>query len=169
MVRAMPARRFAYCREPLFALAALLYACNSAWWKPCAPDEAWFVRGYLGDVLCLPVLLPATLWLQRRLGLRAHDEPPSPWEWLGHWALWSVCFELVGPALPLLVPGAVRDPLDVVAYGIGAAAAAVWWGTSGGSLRARPADAKRWAARALVAAGVAGFVLSAYRVRAACW
>ncbi len=165
MVIAMAARPFAYCREPLSLFALLLYACNGLWWKPCATADAWFVRGYLGDVLCLPVLLPATLSLQRRLGLRAHDGAPSAREWLGHWALWSFCFELAGPALPLLAPGAVRDPLDVVAYGAGGVVAACWWRARAGSRQATSGP-RRVFARACVAGAVAGFVLSAYGVRA---
>ncbi|MFN3244848.1 MAG: hypothetical protein ACE37K_25325 [Planctomycetota bacterium] len=158
----MTVRRFAYWREPLCLLSALLYACNRFWWKPCTDDPSSFVHCYLGDVLCLPVLLPVTLWLQRRCGLRGHDGAPTAAEWLGHWLLWSVCFEAVGPSLPLLAPGAVRDPWDAVAYGIGGAFAAFCWRLGptgvgdGGPLRV--------AGRFALAAAVATFVLSAYRV-----
>jgi hypothetical protein len=95
----------------------------------------------------------------------AHDEAPSAREWLGHWALWSFCFELAGPALPLLAPGAVRDPLDVVAYGAGGVVAACWWRARAGSRQATSGP-RRVFARACVAGAVAGFVLSAYGVRA---
>lgn len=167
MVSPMTARRFAYWREPLCLLAAALYACNSVWWKPCTADPASFVHCYLGDVLCLPVLLPVALWLQRGLGLRAHDGAPTAGEWLGHWALWSVCFEVLGPAAPSLAPGAVCDPWDVVAYGCGSVAAAWCWraplGARGATSGAGAAFARRVAQSALAVAVSLG-VLSAYHV-----
>ena len=164
MVPAMTVRRFAYWREPLCLLSALLYACNCFWWKPCTDDPSSFVHCYLGDVLCLPVLLPVTLWLQRRCGLRGHDGAPTAAEWLGHWGLWSLCFEWLGPALPLLAPGAVRDPWDAVAYGAGGVAAAAVWRVGPSSVGA---DSRRVVCafgRFVVAVAVAAFVLSAYRV-----
>lgn len=168
MVPAMVARRFAYWREPLCVLAALLYACNCFWWKPCTADPSAFVHCYLGDLLCLPVLMPVALWLHRRLRLRVHDDAPTAREWLAHWVLWSVCFEWFGPALPLLAPGAVRDPWDTVAYGVGGLLAALVW--RGGRTPARPVPwrirAGRWVGSFAISAAVAGFVLSAYRVGA---
>lgn len=165
MVWAMAGRRFAYCREPLCLLAAGLYACNHFWWKPGTPGGDAFVHCYLGDTLCLPVLLPLTLWLQRRLGLRSHDGAPTWPEWLGHWALWSICFEVLGPSLPLLAPGAVPDPWDVLAYAAGGAVGAVAWS---GAARPRAEERGRRVARtarAGVAVAVAAAVLCVYQVR----
>jgi hypothetical protein len=73
---------FRYGREPLCVVAVVLYVANSVWWKPMTVDLNSFVHCYLGDVLCLPVCLPVTLWLQRRVGLRSDDRcPSSPWLW----------------------------------------------------------------------------------------
>lgn len=166
MVSAMAVRRFAYWQEPLCLFAAAVYACNHLWWKPCTADLGAFVHCYLGDTLCLLVLLPVTLWLQRRLGLRAHDGAPTRWEWVFHWALWSVCFEWIGPSLPLLAPGAVRDPWDVVAYALGGAVGAAAWRDDArpAAVMARSAAGRGW--RLVVALLVAVAVLGAYQVRA---
>ncbi|MCK5940480.1 MAG: hypothetical protein KAI24_00820 [Planctomycetes bacterium] len=166
-------RCFAYWREPLCVLAAALYVGNRLWLKPCTADPASFVHCYLGDVLCLPVLLPVTLWLQRSCGLRGHDGAPTAGEWLQHWLLWSMCFEWLGPSLPLLAPGAVRDPWDAVAYGAGGLVAGLVWrdrcvGARRGAVRS-PDGRSGWTqrlARAALAVAVAAFVLSAYRLGA---
>jgi len=166
MVSPMARRRFAYWQEPLCVLAAAAYACNHFWWKPQTADGGAFVHCYLGDTLCLLVLLPVTLWLQRRLGLRRHDGAPTWREWLCHWALWSVCFEVIGPSLPLLAPGAVRDPWDVLAYAVGGAVGAVAWRDAGRppAVGARPQSGRGW--RLAVALLVAVVVLGAYQMRA---
>ena len=166
MVSAMADRRFAYWREPLCLLAALLYACNHFWWKPCASAADAFVRCYLGDTLCLPVLLPVTLWLQRRLGLRQHDGAPTWREWAGHWALWSICFEVLGPAMPQFAPGAVPDPWDVLAYAGGGVVGAAAWGGWGRAPSARAPRSAACSGRVAVAVAVAVAVLSVYQVTA---
>ncbi|MEC8253358.1 MAG: hypothetical protein VX044_09105 [Planctomycetota bacterium] len=166
----MTGRRFAYWREPLWLMAAALYACNSVWWKPCAADPTSFIHCYFGDVLCLPVLLPVALWLQRGLRLRAHDGAPTVSEWLGHWALWSFCFEVLGPAVPALAPGAVSDPWDVVAYGCGGILAAWCWrarSCEGRAARGAEAAFARSVARSALAVAVSLGVLSAYHVELA--
>jgi hypothetical protein len=63
------------------------------------------------------------LWLQRKLGLRRHDLPPTIGEIVCHLLLWSVLFEVIGPRV-LHVTG---DPLDVLVYFVGGAFAALWW------------------------------------------
>lgn len=156
---------FRYWREPLCLMAAALYVANSVWLKPMTPDPTAFVHCYLGDVLCLPVCIPATLWLQRTLGLRRHDLRPDVCEIGLHWILWTVCFEWLGPLLPTLAPGAVSDPWDAVAYAVGGLLAAVAWRErqARGRCPGVPPSALEVVGRATVAALVAGFVLSAYR------
>ena len=128
MVPAMAERSaFRYWREPLCVAAALLYVANNLWLKPLVSDPTAFVHCYLGDVLCLPVCVPVTLWLQRRCGLRSDDRQPTARELLLHWLLWSACFEWLGPRLPFLAPGAVSDPWDTVAYAAGGLLAACVW------------------------------------------
>lgn len=155
---------FRYWREPLCVAAVLFYVANSVWWKPMTSDPTSFVHCYLGDVLCLPVCVPVTLWLQRRAGLRSHDRRPTPRELLLHWLLWSACFEGLGPRMPLLAPGAVCDPWDAVAYGVGGLLAAVVWRPPHGDNVSSPVPTLATVAgRAAVAMAVAVFVLSAYR------
>ena len=167
MLLPMTARRFTYWQEPLCLLAVLLYACNHFWWKPCVADMSSFVHCYLSDFLCLPVLLPVTLWLQRLLGLRGHDDAPSYRECAAHWLLWTCCFELLGPAAPALAPGAVADPWDAVAYGVGGLLVAWLW-RRGSAREDRRAPLGRGllgvAGSAVVALAVSALVLSAYQV-----
>ena len=166
----MPERPgFRYWREPLCLGAAALYLANSVWWKSLASDPTAFVHCYFGDVLCLPVCVPVTLWLQRRVGLRGDDRQPTARELVLLWALWSLCFEWLGPRVPLLAPGAVCDPWDAVAYGIGGLLAALVWRPS----RPELTDRQLWGGsgtqlvavvgRLAVAVMVALLVLSAYR------
>ena len=167
MLLAMTTRRFTYWQEPLCLLAVLLYACNYFWWKPRVEDASSFVHCYLSDLLCLPVLLPVTLWLQRCLGLRGHDRAPSYGECAAHWCLWSCSFELLGPALPQLAPGAVGDPWDAVAYGVGGLMVAFAWRrreVAGCAEAPRSRRLLGLAGRAAVALLVAACVLSAYRI-----
>jgi len=56
--------------------------------------------------------------------LRADDSYPRLAEIALHLAFWSVLFEYIGPKI---MPHAVGDPLDVVAYMVGAVVAGVWW------------------------------------------
>lgn len=154
---------FRYWREPLCVVAIVLYVANSVWWKPLSTDPASFVNCYFGDVLCMPVCIPVTLWLQRRLSLRQHDHGPSLREIAGHWLLWTMCFEYVGPLLPTLAPGAVSDPWDAVAYAFGGGVAAFVWRHGGQQNRGLSPSWAQVVGRATVAALVAGFVLSAYR------
>ena len=152
-------------------LAFGLYALNTLLIEPWTVDRASFVHCYLGDVLCLPGCLPVALWLQRRTGLRRHDGVPSLGELLLHWGVWSLCFEWLGPHLPLLAPGAVGDVWDVVAYAGGGAVAALWWGcplrTGGQRPRVDGVDgAKGMVLRIALAGGVALVVLAAYRAAA---
>lgn len=157
---------FRYWREPLCVVAVVLYVANSVWWKPMTSDPTSFVHCYLGDVLCLPVCIPVTLWLQRKLSLRLHDQRPSLREIALHWLLWTACFEWLGPLLPLLAPGAVSDPWDAVAYAVGGLLAALLWRPECQPRLGATASFRDVAARATVAALVAGVVLSAYRVAA---
>ncbi|MCB9877257.1 MAG: hypothetical protein H6835_06600 [Planctomycetes bacterium] len=152
---------FRYWRDPLCVGAAVVYALNRYWWKPLLPGSASFVHGYLGDVLLLPVLVPIALAVQRRLGLRAHDGPPTVVELLVHWMLWSWCFEWLGPRLPALAPGAVADPWDLLAYAAGGMLAALWW-RGGFCARGHFAGAVPVVQRATVALALSLPVLGAY-------
>ena len=89
--------------------------------KPHVSSPFW--RGYFNDLLLIPCALPLILWIQRWLGVRTHDRMPTPSEITFHLVIWSLLFEALGPQW-LRVTG---DPLDVLAYAVGALIAGAWW------------------------------------------
>jgi ubiquinone/menaquinone biosynthesis C-methylase UbiE len=115
-------RPFRYLLDPLCLSACLLYAVNR--WL-IAPLCAWpFLHEHFNDLLLIPAALPPILGLQRWIGLRKRNAPPTLAEIFSHLFIWSLISELVGP---LVFAGPVADVLDVVAYSAGALVAGVWW------------------------------------------
>lgn len=86
--------------------------------------DSAFLHGTFNDLLLIPAALPILLWIERMIGLRTHDRPPTALEIGAHWAIWSVIAEGIGPRI---FPGVVGDGWDVVAYAAGALAAGLWW------------------------------------------
>jgi hypothetical protein len=117
--------RFRYLRDPLFLGCVALYFVNRLLLKPLAPHG--FFRDHLNDLLCLPFWVPIMLWLMRRTGLRADDDPPRWYEIAVPLALWTVMFENWVPQWAPLHGRVVADSRDAVAYLAGAAIAALWW------------------------------------------
>jgi hypothetical protein len=115
-------KRFNYVGDSLCLAACSIYALNR--WLLLPHVASPFLHSYLNDILIIPAALPAVLWLQRQLGLRTHDAPPTAGEILFHWVIWSVVCELIGPHL---FHRSVGDPFDVVAYAAGALFAWHWW------------------------------------------
>ncbi len=118
-------KRFAYWLDPLFLICCALYALNRWVVKPHVHSA--FLRGQFDDSLLIPCALPLVLWLQRKLGLRKHDLPPTFGEIAFHLVVWSILFEVIGPHI-MRVTG---DPLDVLAYFVGGVVAGWWWWWSG--------------------------------------
>jgi hypothetical protein len=114
-------KRFGYWRDPLFLMCCTLYVVNRWAIKPHVHSP--FLHGQFNDLLLIPCALPLVLWLQRHLGLRKHDAPPSASEIGFHLVAWSLLMEVAGPHL-MRVTG---DPLDVVAYAVGGVLAGLWW------------------------------------------
>jgi hypothetical protein len=114
--------RFGYLRDPLFLLASGAYALNRWVLKPLIPSP--FLHNHFNDLLLIPAALPVMLWVQRRLDLRKQDGMPTWPEVLMHWAIWSIVCEWIGPFYCHM---GVADIWDVVAYGVGAIVAALWW------------------------------------------
>ena len=114
--------QFGYWRDPLCLAAGAAYALNRWVIKPHAHSQ--FLHDHFNDLLLIPCALPLLLWLQRLMRLRSHDEPPRAAEIFLHWAVWSVLFELLGPRFLRL---GTSDPLDVIAYAVGAAISWAWW------------------------------------------
>jgi len=115
-------RRFRYALEPLSLAACVLYAANRWLVKPHVASP--FLRGHFNDLLLIPCALPIVLWLQRRLGLRAHDELPTMAEVALHLAVWTLIAEWIGPHF---FHRGVSDGWDVAAYAAGAAGAVFAW------------------------------------------
>ena len=119
-------RRFGYLRDGLFLGACGLYALNRLLVKPLAGGGvfAW----WFNDFLLIPCAAPVSLWLERRLGLRRTDGPPTAAELAFLLVLWSLMFEVVAPRY---LGHATGDWRDVAAYAAGAIVAWLWWNRSG--------------------------------------
>jgi hypothetical protein len=115
-------KRFSYWQDPVCLGGCLLYAVNRWWLKP--HFKSAFLHNSFNDLLLIPCALPVLLWLERRLGLRTHDQVPTWNEVLRNLITWSILFEGIGPHL---MPWTVGDPWDVVAYFVGGILAALWW------------------------------------------
>lgn len=114
--------RFRYLRDGLFLIATFGYALNRWWLKPWLGTP--FLVGHLNDLLLIPAALPVVLWMQRLLGLRKDDAPPSWAEISLHLAVWTVISEVIGPRW---FGHGTADLWDAVAYAAGGGVAGVWW------------------------------------------
>jgi hypothetical protein len=108
-------------RHPVFVTAALVYTVlyiNKHWlhrWLPLG------IASYLGDLLSLPLLLSLALAAHRLLIDRAGTLPVT---WVvGAWLVVAIWFEGL---LPRWSAQAMADPLDVLAYALGALAFHHW-------------------------------------------
>lgn len=108
--------------DALCVLGCTAYAANRWLVKPHV--HRGFFHSYFNDVWLIPCALPPVLWLHCRLKLRAHDAPPQIAEIALHLVFWSAWFEWLGPKV---MTGKTGDPLDVVAYAVGALFAGIWW------------------------------------------
>jgi peptidoglycan/LPS O-acetylase OafA/YrhL len=76
----------------------------------------WFVRNYLNDLLCLPLVLFGATWV-----LRIYFKQPKlqldKWKILFALIVFSVVFEVLAPEKYLVHTG---DPWDVFCYVVGA-------------------------------------------------
>ena len=114
--------RFNYLRDRLFLVALSSYAGNRWLLKPLLPSR--FLHGHFADLLLIPAALPVVLWVQRLVGLRQNDRPPS-WAEMGlHLAVWSVICEFIGPRW---LQHGTADGWDVVMYAAGGVVACFWW------------------------------------------
>lgn len=119
-------KRFGYVRDPLCLAACALYVLNRTWWR--AQIGGGFLTGYFNDLLLIPAALPLVLWVQRRIGVRANDQPPRWREIALHLAVWSIVAEGI---MPHFIARATGDWRDVVAYAAGAIVAGVCWQQGG--------------------------------------
>ncbi|WP_406699311.1 hypothetical protein V5E97_10610 [Singulisphaera sp. Ch08] len=116
---------FRYLRDPLFLGCLFVYFVNRWALKP--HWSGGFIHEHLNDLICIPFWVPIMLWVQRRLGLRAWDDPPLAGEIIIPLLVWSWFFEIVLPPSGLVGMRAVADHWDIVYYSLGAALAACFW------------------------------------------
>lgn len=112
---------YSHLRHPLVVGAALLYVAlrlNRGWLHQPLPP---LLSSYLGDLLCLPLMLSLALAAHRAL-IAQNSTLPGAWV-LAAWLAVSVWFEGL---LPLWSAQATADPLDVVAYALGGLAFQRW-------------------------------------------
>jgi len=109
------------------------YFLNRWFFKASLDSE--FLPGMFNDLLLIPSALPWVLWIQGLLGWRVSKAYPSPGEIAGHLVVWSVIAEGL---MPMASHRFTADPMDVMAYSMGALAAfglwraeAAWFGRSG--------------------------------------
>jgi hypothetical protein len=114
--------RFLYLRDRLFLVACGLYALNRWLLKPHFANR--FLHYHFNDVLLIPCALPPMLIMQRWLGIRRVESMPTGSEIAFHLVVWSILFEVIGPHI---MPRAVGDAWDVVAYVAGGIFAWLWW------------------------------------------
>jgi ubiquinone/menaquinone biosynthesis C-methylase UbiE len=114
-------RRFGYVFDPLFLICCSLYAANRWLIKP--HSHIVFFHSWFNDLWLIPCALPPVLLVQRWLGLRIHDEPPTAGEIAAHLVGWSILFEVIGPH----IMRTVGDPWDAVAYTFGAVVGFICW------------------------------------------
>jgi hypothetical protein len=111
-------KRFRYALDPLCLTALVLYALNR--WVFDYPA----LQGWFADVLLIPAAAPLFLWVERRLGLRQHDENPTLREVIFLFVVWTVAAEILAP---ILFTHCTADPLDALAYAAGAVVSMTWW------------------------------------------
>ncbi len=122
--------KFRYLRDPLFVACFILYFVNRWLLRPAF--SLTFLHSYLNDVICIPFWVPIMLYGMRRTGLRRNDDPPHPHEVIIPLLIWSAVFELWLPQTRLFQGRAVADPLDIMAYTLGALGATLFWQASYG-------------------------------------
>ena len=100
--------------HPLLLIAVTLYLLKILLFKMGIHIQ--LVQNYLGDLLCMPVVLTCTLWFQRHITTRNPDYQFTIYHVLVAVALYSVLFEWI---LPNQSPKYTADLWDVVAYSLG--------------------------------------------------
>ncbi|MFC5271004.1 hypothetical protein [Adhaeribacter terreus] len=106
---------FAVFRNPLLQICSFLYVLHTVL-RRVVPIENGFLNNYLNDLLCLPLVLGAAVFLQRNMVLRQADYALTGWQ-IGLVVIYfSLMFEGV---IPLFVSRYTADFFDVICYGLG--------------------------------------------------
>lgn len=114
--------RFRSALDPVCLVAVALYVVAHFALRSHLPAGFW--RDQFTDTLLIPAALPPMLWLNRRLGLRAHDGPPTWSEIAFYGVTWSIAAEVFAPKFFAHVTG---DWRDIAAYAGGSLVAGLGW------------------------------------------
>jgi hypothetical protein len=113
----------AHCRltsrpgiPPIAQVAFLMYSAHRFILWQWAELEPWWMRNYLADVLCLPVVLSMAVLLQRLLFYRNSDYRLNKMQVIFTVVYVTVIFEGI---LPHFMPRYTADYFDVAAYSTG--------------------------------------------------
>jgi len=121
---------YQYLKDPVFLMSVMLYMANRIILKPLTANDTGtvheFIHWHLNDFLCIPFCLPPLLFIERTMGLRYHDGPPTRTEIVGSLIIWIGFFEWAAPLL--FRRGTVADPSDIPAYIGGAILCGLIWG-----------------------------------------
>jgi len=96
----------------LAGASACLYALNRIVLIPAFPEIEFFSQ-YVGDILALPVYLPLSIYLARRLKLITDDFQISAVQVLGGVIIFSLLFEGL---IPIFDEASIQDEYDILAY-----------------------------------------------------
>lgn len=96
----------------LAGLGAALYALNRIILIPTFPDIPFLSR-YVSDLLALPVYLPLSIYLARRLRIISNDFKISQLQVVGAVIIFSFLFEGL---IPIFDTNSLRDEYDILAY-----------------------------------------------------
>jgi hypothetical protein len=105
---------FGVWQNPLVLGSTFLYVLHSVL-RQFFP-EPWFLQFYLNDLLCMPIVLGAAIFLQRNLVLRQPAYALTGYQIAIVVIYWSVMFEGV---IPKFVERYTADIFDVIAYSLG--------------------------------------------------
>jgi hypothetical protein len=110
-------------KEPVFVVSALAYWSNFILLRYFSVHNH-FLKFYFDDVLLVPCALPVILFFVAAFGFRDLRRPPTLSEIITCLIIWSIAFEIVGPAI---MAKGTADILDIVAYWFGAGVSWILW------------------------------------------
>jgi len=118
-------RSFRYIFDPLFVASLVAYTINRFVLKP--NFQLRLLHDHLNDLLCIPLWVPIGLFIERRMKLRSHDNPPGLAEIIIPVVIWGWIFEVYLPANELGRSWCTPDPTDIAFYVLGAIIATLFW------------------------------------------
>jgi len=116
--------RYQAFHDPIFWFGVALYLLNKFWLQ--SHFQSAFLKGYVTDLLAIPIGLPILIWLFQKLELRG-ELAPRIWEVLALVLVCSLLFEVILPPISTFEKFGDGDILDVLAYAVGGVIGIVWW------------------------------------------